>query len=314
MRRSIRSLTAAAAVCLVLAACGAAPATTPSPSPSPSPAAAIEPSPSASAAPMASAEPSVSVPGDSVPIPPDTYARVVTDDLRVRSKPGVSEDSKKLEPLLQAGVQVVVLDGPVQASGYDWYLVQPTIPSDTAEQYRFGWVAAADKDGEPWIQSKTVDCPPLPTSAEQLDELYQGRFLFHEITCFGGKEMRFQARLGVPEARCGAEPDWGVDPSWFDRCGSDESYLFPLEATRDYIAITPIWAPGVDTNLGSSPNARLADMPLVEVTGMFDHPDAQTCRNRPNTDDPITPEPDPAQTILRCRMKFVVTSLREIDG
>ena len=41
------------------------------------------------------------MPRDSVPIPPDTYARVVTDDLRVRSKPGVSEDSKKLEPLLQ---------------------------------------------------------------------------------------------------------------------------------------------------------------------------------------------------------------------
>ena len=114
------------------------------------------------------------MPGDSVPIPPDTYARVVTDDLRVRSKPGVSKDSTKLEPLLQDGVQVVVLDGPVQASGYDWYLVQPTIPSDTAEQYPFGWVAAAGKDGEPWIESKTVECPPLPTSAEQLDELYQG--------------------------------------------------------------------------------------------------------------------------------------------
>ena len=51
-------------------------------------------------------------------------------------------------------------------------------------------------------------------------------------------------------------------------------------------AITPIWAPGVDTDLGAVPNARLADMPLVEVTGMFDHPDAQTCRNRPNTDEP----------------------------
>ena len=109
---------------------------------------------------MASAEPSVGVPGDSVPIPPDTYARVVTDDLRVRSKPGVSDDSKKLEPLLQDGVLLVVLDGPVQASGYDWYQVQPTLTSDTAGPYPFGWVAAADKDGEPWIEPETV----MPTA------------------------------------------------------------------------------------------------------------------------------------------------------
>ena len=50
---------------------------------------------------------------------------------------------------------MVVLDGPVQASGYDWYLVQPTIMSDTEQPYPFGWVAAAGKDGEPWIEPMT---------------------------------------------------------------------------------------------------------------------------------------------------------------
>ena len=107
MRRSIRSLSAAAAVCLVLAACGAAPGQRRRPS-RPAPPSPIaerrafgDPCEDASDAPTPSAEPSASVPGDSVPIPPDTYARVVTDDLRVRSKPGVSDDSKKLEPLLQ---------------------------------------------------------------------------------------------------------------------------------------------------------------------------------------------------------------------
>jgi len=313
MRWSVRSL-ALALVVLVLAACGAGPgpslsdaSMTPAPIDNPLPSPSVEPSPSEAATPT---EPVV----DSVPIPPDTYARIVTDDLRIRSKPGVSEDSTKLEPLLQEGVQVVVLDGPVQASGYDWYLVQPTIPRATAVQYPFGWVAAAGKDGEPWIQSRTPGCPPLPKSGEQLDELNQGRFMFPEITCFGGKSIRFQARLGVPEARCGVEPDWGIDPSWFDRCGSDESYLVPLEAPADYAGVPPIWAPGVDTDLGAVPNAQLADMPLVEVTGMFDHPAAQTCRNKSNNDETSMPEPDPALTILRCRLKFVVTSIREIDG
>ena len=159
MRRSIRTLSAAAALCLVLAACGAAPGqssptshvgTTVAPCRAPRSFA------TANAAPPRRPSRASTVPGDSVPIPPDTYARVVTDDLRVRSNPGVSDDSTKLEPLLQDGVQVVVLDGPVQASGYDWYLVQPTITSDTADPYPFGWVAAADKDGEPWIESGTA--------------------------------------------------------------------------------------------------------------------------------------------------------------
>ena len=295
MRRSVRNLTAAAAVCLVLGACGAAPGSSPMTGPETTPAPSVEAS--------------ASVPGDSVPITADTYARVVTDDLRMRSKPGVAEDSTKLEPLLQKGARLVVLDGPVQASGYDWYLVQPTIMADDTELYPFGWVAAAGKDGDPWIESRTPECPPLPTTAAQLEALSQTPVLFYEITCFGGRSMRFQARLGVPEARCGVEPDWGVDPSWFDRCGSDESFLVPLQAARDYAWLAPIWAPGVDTDLGAVPNASIADMPLVEVTGMFDHPDAQTCRNRPNR--PLTPEPDPALTILRCRMKLVVTSMTE---
>ena len=76
------------------------------PLPSPSP----EPSPSESAAPT---EPAI----DSVPIPADTYAIVVADDLRVRSKPGVSDDSKKLEPPLQPGDVVPSFFNPVIVAG-----------------------------------------------------------------------------------------------------------------------------------------------------------------------------------------------------
>ena len=121
-----RSFWLALAACLLLVGCNpvtgqSAPpppaSIAPAPIDSPLPSRHLEPSPSESAAPT---EPAV----DSVPIPADTYAIVTANDLRVRSKPGVSDDSKKLEPLLQPGDVVVVLDGPVQASGYDWYLVQ----------------------------------------------------------------------------------------------------------------------------------------------------------------------------------------------
>ena len=311
MRRSIRSLSAAAAVCLVLAACGAAAATTPSPSPSPSPAAAIEPSPSASATAMASAEPSVSVPGDSVPIPANSYARVVTDDLRVRSKPGVSDDSKKLEPLLQDGKLVLVLEGPVRASGYDWYRVQPVITEDFGTPDPSGWVAAG-ADGEPWIQSETVKCPPLPTSVEELGETGIGLAMFFEVTCFGGKEITFEARLRVPREDICHDAPWGVDPVWLDVCVGDAPIFVPVKASPDGLQLVARWSH--DFDLSTMPDTRVpqADWPTLEVTGMFDHPGAETCRNRHNYAEPGVAAPDPAMTILRCRMRFVVTSMRDV--
>ena len=109
--------------CLLLAGCNPAtgqsapapPASiTPAPIDSPLPSPSLEPSPSEAAVPTDAVV-------DSVPIPADAYARVVTNDLRVRTKPGVSADSKKLDPLLQDGEPLFVLDGPDQASRYAWY-------------------------------------------------------------------------------------------------------------------------------------------------------------------------------------------------
>ena len=212
MRWSVRFLVLAPVV-LVLAGCSAVPgATSAPPSPSPLAIATREPSPEPSAA--LSAPPSmppVSTPKfvpnavDAVPIPSDTYARVVTNDLRVRSEPGVADDSIKLEPLLQDGTLLVVVDGPVQASGYDWYQVQPTRDFQQ-EEYPFGWVAAADKDGEPWIQSGNLECPPLPHDIATLAELSSSGRTYYEITCFGGREVTFQARIAKPEAWCGVSP------------------------------------------------------------------------------------------------------------
>ena len=56
----------------------------------------------------------------------DAVALTVVDGLRVRSKPRVSDDSYKYEPLLPVGTALYVLDGPISASGYTWYEVAPT--------------------------------------------------------------------------------------------------------------------------------------------------------------------------------------------
>ena len=77
-------------------------------------------------------------------------AITVSDRLRVRSLPEVSDTSIKYEPLLPLGTELLVVRGPVHGSGYRWYEVKPIslALNDRVEQ---GWVAMADKNGEPWI-------------------------------------------------------------------------------------------------------------------------------------------------------------------
>lgn len=80
-----------------------------------------------------------------------TIAEVVVTGLRVRTAPTVDDAvSAKLEPLLSSGIRLEILEGPVRADDYDWYLVQAVgLPHR-------GWVAASDHDGEAWIRSRSA--------------------------------------------------------------------------------------------------------------------------------------------------------------
>ena len=308
MRRSVWPF-ASTAICLVIAACGSSAGLPPSSARGPS--ASVPPPASGEAPPAGSAAPSTQ---PEVSIPVDSYARVVTNDLRVRSKPGVSDDSKKLKPLLQDGVELVVLAGPVEGSGYDWYLVQPiTPPTEDEDSFPFGWVAAAGKDGEPWIAPEQRDCPQMPTDLESLrDRDFESLV---EIACFGGEDITFQARVGHPEIQCGIESPWGIDPGWLDSCMSSGNPMLVSKDGPDRAEVWPIWEPGVDTSLVRDFDTPIEDWPIVKVTGMFDHPEAKTCRSRVNYEEPSASEPpSPDWVVLQCRLEFVVTSMREIDG
>ncbi|HEV8281511.1 MAG TPA: hypothetical protein VGQ02_06610 [Candidatus Limnocylindrales bacterium] len=82
----------------------------------------------------------------------DVQTRTVSDRLRVRSLPEISEASIKYEPLLPLGTQVEVLDGPVLADGYVWYhIIAPINDPNITARFLTGWVAAAGKDGERWL-------------------------------------------------------------------------------------------------------------------------------------------------------------------
>jgi hypothetical protein len=81
-------------------------------------------------------------------------AVTVSDGLRVRSQPRVSDDSIRYEPLLPLGTTLEVLAGPIEGSGYRWYEVAP-IGLHLRNGPGTGWVASAAKTGEPWIAPAT---------------------------------------------------------------------------------------------------------------------------------------------------------------
>jgi hypothetical protein len=226
----------------------------------------------------------------------------------------VSSDSEALEPLLQDGVLLVVVDGPVRASDYDWFQVMPVSDSESGPDYPFGWVAAADKNGDPWIEQESVPCPPTPIDVEDFVFVEESP-RFYEVTCFGDQEFTFQARLVSPEAMCGLEPPVSVEPDWFDSCGREPYYLAPLGTDVPESTLSPVWAPDIDFSIAADPQASPAAWPTVEVTAQYNHPAAQSCRFRINDVIPGSPpwKPVPAEAVLSCRARLVVTSMREVD-
>jgi len=126
-------------VCALLGACGTA--TTP------------EPSPGASSS-IPSAAPSTDLPATQAPShePPsehelhDILAVIADEPLVLRSAPGTGSDSSILEERLYPGMTLRLLDGPVTATGYEWYRVA----IGSAE----GWAAAGqlvENVHEPWL-------------------------------------------------------------------------------------------------------------------------------------------------------------------
>ena len=89
----------------------------------------------------------------------------VSDDVRVRSNPGVGADSRRYWPLLPEGSVLCITAGPIAASGYWWYEVELEAGQLNGGITR-GWVAAGDHDGSPWIahlpDTEPIDMEPAP--------------------------------------------------------------------------------------------------------------------------------------------------------
>ena len=191
----------------------------------------------------------------------------------------------------------MVIDGPVEADGYDWFLVDPRAYDENGRGLPTGWVAAG-KDGEPWIKLLELDCPSVPTDVDDMRDLASD----YRLSCFRGIEIKFTARLEQTGYACSSpEP---IEPAWFSHCTTEFDHtIVALNSFHRFL--DNAWGPDVDMGIAARPAAPPEMWPTVEVTGQFDHPAARTCQGGPLLQ---------AMTVLACRNKFVVTSMREIDG
>ena len=245
---------------------------------------AAEPTPTSSA--TASAGPSTTPSPSGITL--DAIAATVADGLRVRSQPRVSDDSTKYEPLLPLGTQLLILDGPVSASGYTWYEVVPL----TTRPLPHGWVASASRDGEPWLGEGHLDCPPAPADFRALAALPRGVGL----ACF--PQVPITVEAGLISCNCDADGPW-YTPWWFFLGSGSPDLLVEPGATDVPSNVDDWFALNLDP-AGEHP-VVLPLGQVVEVTGMFDHPAAATC-----TRTEMDGEPAPSQG---CRFEFAVTRL-----
>jgi hypothetical protein len=282
---------------------GQAPSSRPSvpvqPSPTPDPSVAAS-SPSPGPFPDASSTPD---------IPIDSIATVVTNDLRVRSRPEVSDTSELLTPLLQKGRRVFIVDGPVAGSGYDWYQVKPLQDpnpeglGDLREDLPFGWVAAAGKDGEGWLAGTTFQCPPRPTmdSAGLL-----GLVGLAALSCLGDSLVTVRALLIARDGGC-PPGDPPIEPAWLNNYTCDIS-LFSIRSMtlEDAIADFDVAMPLSERLPSVGNSADSPDTYDAEITGHFDDPAAQTCRAVGEVARSVE------EVVLDCRATFVITAIRGI--
>lgn len=204
-----------------------------------------------------------------------------------------------LKPLLDNGREVFVVAGPVTASGLDWYQVKPLDRAAEFADLPFGWVAATGGDGQPWLAGEPFDCPTPPADYAAFVALRP----LVGLSCFGRDDLTLAARLVKPEATCGVDMGWTIEPEWLGSTCPQPAFLIADESRNE--TFNAVIDPALDiTNL--HPGVEPADWIDVEVTGHFDDPAAGTCKGV-STDAPVPLAAD--DVILVCRVQFVITAI-----
>ncbi len=294
---------------LVLASCGPA-STPPSVNPSSAEASAM-PISSESLAPSTTPEPSdVATPR---PTPVDGsllvpgFVTINADALTVRQGPGLDA-----EPVMDRSACIdnpnpcehpfwlgndrgylwaYVLDGPVTADGYQWYLVatEMVTPQEGSVYPRaVGWVAFGDGEDD-WLIPDERSCPSDPIQLAAVTNLALTKL--EMLDCLGSRELTLRGwlpALGSSEddsaliAECRNQHPWLTCGSLYDDLRPTNTEL----GDANYLEFV------IDPESGVVVPDRGQ---WVTVTGAFDHPEAAKCGD--------------TAAVLICRFSFVLTSI-----
>jgi hypothetical protein len=229
-------------------------------------------------------------------IPHDSVAQVVTTDLVVRSEPGVHQGSEIYPARLNEPTLLYVVDGPVQADGFDWYLFQPfavgLCVDVCPEPLPFGWVAQAGKDGEIWVAPGAVTCPP-PTVAE-----IQWLSSMARLACYGDDVLEFRGKMG---SCFSPSNEAGIPFLLVEGCTLYTDDYQPTDTFGPFGVALRFGGPvTVRTKDGAMTTAPMLGGNRVRVTGQFDHSAADECGRDP-------------QLVLSCRAQFVATEIVSRD-
>jgi hypothetical protein len=280
-----------------------------SPTPSATASVTAPESPSDEASPTPSVEPSPTPSGN---LAVDGVASVLVNELTLRAEPGL--EGERLGSLA-SGYAGFIVDGPVTTDGYAWYQLSalglppnsgcagPLETDPLSCPVWFGWVAAADLDGTPWLEATSLVCPESPMNMETL-ALARGPY--ERLACNPDGSVTVRGWWPeLPEGLGGACP--GLDhPSGWLYCQNINYDSLLVDDTQDQGGL------GLKINLDPDGGVTMPQRgQWIEIDGHFDDPAAQGCDEAAAMADDTD---DPDQIVLACRAELVVESARPVNG
>jgi hypothetical protein len=265
--------------------------------------------PGASASAVPSEDPGVVVDAPDGILPVGAVAEVTADGLRIREEPSTST---AIVGTVNAGEVVhLVMNanflGPIEADGFDWYLVQhapgwrdwPANPpgegdGPSGDPRIVGWIAAAS-ESEAFLSLSRADCP------DQIDiATLWAHTAWERLSCLGDQQITVEGTYGC--GGCGGlapgtfEPEWlahplnfhAFSPPWADR---------PAVVEGMTLSIPPDVPPLGSDQAGS----------VLRVRGHFNDPRSTECSIAPG-EPGAERAADELAAEWYCRLQFVVES------
>lgn len=205
----------------------------------------------------------------------------------VRTEPGFLSPS--VIPAVPEGVPLYVVDGPVQADGANWWLVEPEY-YDYSPDWPFGWVAERSDTGHKKLSPYAPECLPLGAPGFRAYGRLSG------LACYSGRDYGAEAIVSCAPAMAEepvAGPDW-LGENYACTAGGD----FKLRLST---AVAIGWfgtRRPTETTSG-----------VFEVRGHYDDAQSASCRFTVSV-TPMPPEPlRDQQAVTACREEFIVTRL-----